>query len=275
MTPVGATSSRPVSFVLISGGNLYEHTSAGFTFLAGNVALVSNQGVDSNGRAMVDFVTTGGLAYEFHDGIGSTYLASGVKDAKAGQEVSYVLLTNGSLYEVVNPSQQYPNGGVFHVRDGVVALSAGTDRYGVSSVDVILTSGSAYEISNTSGAHLLTSGVRAIGAGQGGESEILLQNGNAYEYREVTNSSSFLASNAAQVTAGTDSAGNLVIDLLYSNGNLSEYRASSGWVSLGTGVKSVSNARAGLVDVLYSNGNAYEHTTSGFTYLTGAVIQAV
>jgi hypothetical protein len=157
------------------------------------------------------------------------------KHPEAGQGVSYVLLTNGSLYEQMDQSQQNPSGRLIQIQNGVVSMSAGTDRYGVSSVDVVLTTGSASEYSNTSGWHLLANGVHAISAGQMGESEILLQNGNAYDYREATNSATYLGASLIQITAGTDATGNAVIDLINSGGNFSEYRSGSGWVNLGVG----------------------------------------
>ena len=248
ITPAGATAFRPVSFVLQTNGNLFEHTSAGFTFLAGGIARVSNQGIDNLGRAMIDAVTTDGRAFEIHDGqTSAVFLAAGVKDAEAGQGFSYVLLNNGALYGFKDATGQST-----YLGNGVVSIDAGTDRYGVSSVDLVTTSGNAYEVS-----------------------EILLQNGNAYDYREATNTATFLGSNVFQVAAGADAAGNAMIELIDTGGALHEYRAGSGWSTIATGARSVSKARAGLTDVLLANGNAYEHTAAGAAFLAGAVAQAV
>jgi len=118
MTPAGATDATPVSFVLKTNGKLSEFSKSHWTVVASNVASVSDQGIDKQGRAMVDFVTKGGAAYEFHDGSGLTYLRGGVKSAVAGQGVSYVLLTNGTLDE-------YQDGnGWSTIDNGIVAISA-------------------------------------------------------------------------------------------------------------------------------------------------------
>jgi hypothetical protein len=67
MTPYSAGLSRPVQFALQGGGYLYEHSSSGWTFINSGVTSVSDQGSDLNGNAMVDYITSGGYAYEFHD----------------------------------------------------------------------------------------------------------------------------------------------------------------------------------------------------------------
>ncbi len=275
MTPAGATASRPVSFVLLSGGSLWEHSGSGWTSLASNVASVSNQSIDLQGRAMVDVVFGNGVAEEYHDGNGWVALASGVKDAEAGQGVSWVLLTNGVLEEYHDALAGRVASSWTTIATGVGSIDAGTDRYGANSVDLITTTGAAYEQSNDGYRIALGTGVRSASAGPMGVSEILFSNGNAYDYREATGTSTFLASNVAQVTAGFDATGNPMIDLLYEGGSLWEYRSGSGWVSLGSGVRAISKARSGLVDVLMANLNAYEHTASGWTGLTGNAIEAV
>jgi hypothetical protein len=276
MTPLGAVSSRPVSFVVLSGGYLYEHTGAGWTYLSNNVSKVSYQGIDLNGRAMVDVVFNNGVAEEYHDGGTWVPLTNNVKDAEAGQGVSWVLLTNGSLLEYRDQAPYVPSSASWTtITGGVASIDAGTDRYGVNSVDYITTAGTAYELSNNLYQISLGTGVRSVSAGRMGVSEVLFSNGNAYDYREATHTTTFLASNVAQVTAGSDAAGNPMIDLLYTSGSLWEYQASTGGTSLGSGVKAISKARAGLVDVLFTNGNADEHTSSGWTGLTGGAVEAV
>jgi hypothetical protein len=273
MTPAGALASQPASFVVLSGGYLYEHTAAGWTYLTNNVGKVSNQGIDLEGHAMIDVVLTNGAAYEYHDGGTWVGLTSNVKDAEAGQGVSWVLLNNGQLFEYHDAlqSQAFWTG----IASGVGSIDAGTDRYGVNSVDAISTTGAAYELTNDLYQISLGTGVASVSAGRMGVSEILLSNGNAYDYREATNTTTFLASGVAQVTAGSDAYGNPMIDLLYASGNLWEYQVSTGWTSLGGGVRAISKARAGLVDVLFTNGNAYEHSSGGWYGLTGNAVEAV
>jgi hypothetical protein len=271
MTPAGATASQRESYVLLKDGSLHEHTSKGWIQIATGIASVSDQGIDNFGLVQVDVVTTGGVAYEYHDGLGWLKLGSGVVSAKAGNGASYLLLSNGSVWEYREAETTFQQ-----LATGMKAIDAGTDRFGVSMVDVISTSGSAYEISNTSGAHLLANGVKQISAGQQGASEILLTDGNAYHFDEASGKAIHLASGVAQVTAGTDQFGHFMIDLLFSNGAAYEYRAATGWTELQTNVAALSKARAGVVDVLFASGSAYEHDDSGWLQLASSnAVEAV
>jgi hypothetical protein len=271
MTSVGATSYRPVSFILQSNGNVLEHTSGGVTTLFGGASEISDQGVDNNGRAFIDVVTPDGRAYEYHDGAGSSwnYLTGSVKNAVAGQGVSFVLQTNGNLFQYTDSTGRFT-----FISGGVASISAGTDSHGVNDVDIIFSTGAAYEYSDTSGYHFIANGARAVSAGQQGETEVLLTNGNAYEYRDSTGVLSYLASNVAQITAGTDPTGSYQIDLLYNNGTLLEYRPSTGWTTLFAGVRSISKGHAGLLDYVLTNGNSYERTSSGSIFLAGSAANA-
>jgi hypothetical protein len=195
-------------------------------------------------------------------------LTSGARAVEAGQGVSYVLLTNGSLYEQIGISAQYPRGLLRYLLAGVASISAGTDRYDVSTVDFVTTTGFAYELSDTTGLHYLTSGVRTISAGEQGISEILLQNGEAVYHSEASGAFSALATGVAEITDGTDANGVNVIDLLYNNGDLYEYRASTAWTFLSHGVYYVGKARGSVVDLVLTKGLVEEHGPSGWTTLT-------
>lgn len=270
MTPAGATSSRPVSFVVLADGRLYEHTAAGWTYLRAGVASVSGQGIDNAARAMVDVVLTSGEAYEYHDGGVWTFLKSGVKDARAGQGVSYVLLNNGNVYEYLDDPKTWSRS----IASGATAIDAGTDHYGVNMVDVVFASGALVEYSDTSGRHILSADVRAVSAGLLGVSVALLTDGRAYQYNDGTGAWKFLAGNVAQVAAGTDAAGGALIAVVSTNGSASQIRAGFGSSALAVGVKSIGKPRAGLVDVVFSNGGAYEHTPAGWIALCGTAKQA-
>lgn len=270
MTPAGAAPLQPVSFVLLTNGRLYEHTAAGWTFLQEGVAAVSEQGIDNRGRATVDVVLTTGQAYEYHDGSGWVFLQNGVKDARAGQGVSYVLLNNGRLLEYHDDDGTWSRS----LANNVSAIDAGIDRYGVNMVDVVFGSGALSEYSDTSGWHVLCGEVKAASAGSLGISVALLKDGRAYQYSEAAATWTYLAGNIAQVGAGTDVSGTL-IELLATNGTLSQYRPGFGASTLAGGVKSVGTPRAGLIDVVLTNGDAYEHTATGWTALCGTAKQAV
>jgi hypothetical protein len=269
MTPASATGFRPATFVLIGGGYLYEHTSAGWTFLASGIASVSDQGIDLHGRTVVDVVTAGGYAYEYHDGAGFVFLTGGARSAVAGQGASYVLLTNGYAYEHHDAGNYWS-----FVWYNVSSISAGTDRLGVNMVDVVFTNGAAYERSDESGWRYLMSGVQSASAGRGGHTELLTQGGNAFVYLEAYNYLGYITSGVSQLTAGYDANGNLMIDLVFGNGAGYEYRTDSGWNYLASGIQSVSKADAGVVDILFSGGYLYTHDSGGWTFLTTGAVAA-
>jgi hypothetical protein len=267
MTPAGATAATQESFVLGSNGNLYVHTGAGLTTLASGIASISDQSIDDHGQVMVDVVTTGGIAYEYHEGSGWTYLSSGVKSAKADQGVSYVLFNNGSLYEYRDADGRW-----WFVDSNVLSNDAGTDRIGVNMEDEVTASGTAWERSDSSGWHYIGSGVSSVSAGQQGISDFVTTAGNAYWFNEASGITSFLGSNVAHVTTGTDQYGNYMIDVLLSSGYLYEYRVGSGWTELDGSAQSVAKGRAGLVDMVFTWGDAYDHDASGnWHFLTSGV----
>jgi hypothetical protein len=257
MTPAGATAARPVSFVLHANGQLWEYSDTGWTMVASGVASVSDQGIDNNGRAFVDLVTSNGNAYEYHDGYGPVRLMNHVQSAVAGQGVSYVLLSNGTLLEYVESTDSWN-----YLDSNVSAINAGTDQEGVNAVDVIYAGGDAWEVSDSSGWNFIASGVRSISAGQQGLAGYVTARGNAYLWNEATSGTLLLASNAAQVALGTDENGNSMIDLVFSDGTLKEFRVDSGWSFLGSWVASVSKGRAGEVDAIFAFGAVQEHTPS-------------
>jgi hypothetical protein len=132
----------------------------------------------------------------------------------------------------------------------------------------VTTTGLAYELSDTTGLHYLTGGVRTICAGGQGISEILLQNGQVVYHSEASVAFSVLTAGVAVISDGTDASGPNVVDLVYTNGDLYEYPASTGWDLLSHGVYSVGKARGSVVDLILSNGLVEEHGPNGWTPLT-------
>jgi hypothetical protein len=273
MTPQGARPVNPVNFVLSRDGNLYMssgagnlYMSGGLTWLQSGIASISDQGIDNFGHAMIDVVNILGYASEYHEGLGTwTFLARGVTSARAGQGVSYYLDTTGTAHE-------YKDWGFGAAGDGptrtsidatVTAIDAGTDRFGVNMMTEVKY-GYGYEHSDSTGWHYLGGyGVKAVSAGQQGNMAILYTSGTAYSYFETANNPVYLATNVAQVTAGTDQYGNPTIDLLYKWGDLLEYRAG-GWLTLNNGVASISKGHAGVVDIVFNSGYAYSHDATGW-----------
>src|SRR5262249_45059753 len=158
------------------------------------VSSVSDQGIDNDGNAMVDYLTTAGTAFEFHDQGSSVQLPiSSVVQAKAGQGVSYVLVGdpssgNTSVYEYCDPGSEYPSGqwygpwttgtgsrsewsdllGWIDVTQYVVQIDAGTDKFGVNAVAMLDSFADAYLRSDTDGLHLVASNIAQISGGQQG-----------------------------------------------------------------------------------------------------------
>jgi hypothetical protein len=137
MTPVGATAAAPAAFVLQGDGTLFEQTGAGTVPLSSGIASVSAPGLDNRGRVLADVVSVDGRAFECHAGGGMNYLGRNVRDAEAGQGLSYVLYKDGVLSEYVENAAS-----PWHTlaRD-VVSIRAGTDAMGVNQVDALFANG--------------------------------------------------------------------------------------------------------------------------------------
>jgi hypothetical protein len=281
MTPWSVGAAQPVNFALLGNNWLWERTSAaGWSIVATNAASVSDQGIDNHGQAMVDYVTTNGNAYEFHDGSSSSvFLASGVAQAKAGQGVSYVLFNKDSqnitwVKEFNDAGNSWRtvlayNGGT---GAGIRQIDTGTDKYGVNAVDLLYTSGVAGMQSDTDGWHYLMSNVKQVSGGQMGYAILLDTSGNAYTYNEWVGSPTFLTGSVAQVTTGSDQTGNITFGVVYNSGPAYEYRpASNQWTYVATSVQALSKERLGLVDVLFTSGYAETFDSSGLHFLFNSV----
>jgi hypothetical protein len=169
MTPTGSTAGHAVTFSVVAGVlNVSEDGGVTFTAAAnpsgekGKVVSISTQGIDDFGQPMIDVVFSDGNAYEYHDFAPNTptaidnpsffpwtSLGGNVKQAVAGQAVSYVLFTNGNLEEFVDPNYftyYYGYGVNPGARRGVIAsgvtsiIAAGVDQLGVNAVEYSVTS---------------------------------------------------------------------------------------------------------------------------------------
>jgi hypothetical protein len=274
MTPANATSSRAVSFVLgapglYSGSKLYRNDGNGnLVFVISGVSSISDQGIDNAGRAMIDVVFTNGNAYEYHDGGTWTFLKSNVSDAKAGQGESFLLTKDGHLWEY-----QDANRSLSDLDSNVKAIDAGTDNYGVNAVTEIWgNSRQAWLWSDSTGWNEIAGGnVAQVSTGRGGVVDLVFTDGSAEWWQAYWGGvqggqTANIGSGVSQVTTGYDQNGNTVIDMLYRNGSVSEWRTGSGWTDYtGYNIASLSKSRAGVVDMVTSTnprygiaGDAYE-----------------
>jgi hypothetical protein len=274
MTPPDATSDRPVTFVLenvvIGVGwryawftnELFEKSADGMqpvTWSDGakvlGVSSISDQGIDNHGHAVIDVVLRDGTAWEIHDGNYTVQVGENVKDANAGQGVSYLLYTNGNVSEYRDAVANW-----VPIDSGVSAIDAGTDRTGVNMVTE-LWNGQAWEWSDSSGWHYIPYSVYSvtqISAGRQGMIDFVDAAGQAFLWIESSGQFVYLGSGVTRVTTGYDQYGGLVVDLLYWNGDLWDWRAATGWQRLDWDVYTVSKARAGVVDDISNLGTAWE-----------------
>jgi hypothetical protein len=179
------------------------------------------------------------------------------------------LLASGQAYE-------HTAAGWIAVHSGVAAVSSqGIDDSGLAMVDVVLTSGEAYEYHDGGLWVRLTSAVKAACAGQG-VSFVLLADGRLVEYHDDTGAwSNTIASHVASINAGTDRYGVNMVDAITTNGILYEYSDSSGSHVLCSDAVSVSAGTGGMSAVVLQSGRSYEYseTTGGWTYLADGVAQ--
>jgi hypothetical protein len=269
MTPSEATSNRAVNFLLKTNGNIDEVVNGVETALFGSDVELSDQGIDNQGHAMIDFVQSNGLAYEYHDQVGWVFLDSNVKSAKAGQGVSYILYNNGTIAEFDDAT-----GTKTTVWTSGAQIDAGTDAQGVNTVGITFTWQDAWEHSDDSGWTFIASGVQSISAGRQGVSDYLTTGGVAH-WHTLSGQDVALAGGVRQVTAGTDQFGNYMIDLLYTNGTVQEYRQGTGWYwvwsSTGSsGAASIDKGRLGELDIVFAWSDAWAHTQAGWSAFLGS-----
>jgi hypothetical protein len=153
LTPAGATAAPQVAFGLPGNGDLVEQTASGSQKVLGNVTVVSSQGIDANGRAMVDAVLTDGEAFEVHDGGPALSLGAGVQEARAGQVFSFVLFQDGTLKEFAPGGLSFAlsDPGALNHLPRVTSFTLGLDLSGANVVDAVFADGTTRAITPTYG----------------------------------------------------------------------------------------------------------------------------
>jgi hypothetical protein len=302
MTPTGATASHQVAFTL-SGGVVYEFSAAHPngaalpTLPSGlGVRSISDQGIDDFGQPMIDVVDVGGNAYEYHDFADTTVptytanagyfpytpLGSGVKQAVAGQGVSYVLFTNSQLKEYVDPNyytyyagygvNPAGRGGV--IASGVLAISAGTDKIGANSVDYATTVNgktALYEWRDViARSTQLASSVTTFSAGQqgvhaygSGNNAVLVREavGTSYTstgFTATTVTSAQPGSAVTSVVVGVNATGGFELVVRYGTNAYVYNNSTTASTLLGSNVGALSKSINGLFRVLTTPTGAFE-----------------
>jgi hypothetical protein len=273
MTPSGAQPKENVSFGLDTSGNLYLLApGGGKLFIKNTVASVSDQGIDDQGHAMVDIVYTDGTMAEYHAGSGSFVdpPVRGVKAAKAGQGVSYILLNNGIVEEYIDATQT-----IHGIDTNVSAIDAGTDGVGDNCVGVIYATGKAAEWGDGGSYHNFGPNIKSLSIGLRGQTAYLDTSNTAYTYLDGASGPNKLGSGITQITAGP---GPGFYDVLQ-GGTLYDFSPSNGfWKPLVGGVTSIAK-QSTFLDVNYvnSSGLAWQINTlnPGFPALLGVNIAHV
>ena len=182
-----------------------------------------------------------------------------VKDAKAGQGVSYVLGYNA--HRVRNTSTSTADGAEHRLRRDRHRRRHRPPRRQHGGRDL---EGQGWAYSDSTGwdytgweAYGFNSPVQ-VSAGRQGVIGFVDSFGHAWDWSQATGQVGELDSGATKITFGYDQNGGMVIDELFSNGNVMDWRAANGWRFFDYNVRSIAKARAGIVDDVSNANNAWE-----------------
>jgi ABC-type Fe3+ transport system substrate-binding protein len=96
-------------------------------------------------------------------------------------------------------------------------------------------------------------------------------------YSASTNGSIYEGTGVAAITAGTDNSGYLLLDMLFTNGNVSEAQGGGWFTPLNTNATAIGKAHGGVLDVIFQGGNAYTenyYIPNTLNFLTNAATTA-
>jgi hypothetical protein len=266
MTPAGAHSIDPASFVLTNSGTLLMYKYGVATTVSTGVASVSNQGVDNNGQATVDFITTSGLAFEFHADGGSNYLGGlglpsfTVTQVAAGQGVSYALSTYSGLLEFNDATGSFTSVPLPPSGSQIISLDAGTDGHGVNTLLAVMYDGTAFVRSDSDGVwHQVPGGSYwKASMGESGTVALLNWSGVAFQWNMASSGVGVLGTSVSQVSTGTDQFGRTVFDFVFTGGAAWSFNPATGWNYLGGNVRSLGKSHAGDLILASLAGGALE-----------------
>jgi hypothetical protein len=112
--------------------------------------------------------------------------------------------------------------------------------------------------------------VQSISAGRQGISDYVTGDGAAHWHRESDGYDWIVAWNVSQEAAGTDANGNSIIDVLTTDGTVSELRTgATSWTTLDSGVTNLGKGPLDAVDMVFSWGDAWQYSGAGWNYLYG------
>jgi hypothetical protein len=130
------------------------------------------------GGASAAPLNTGGAAEEPSDTSGWHFLANGVRQVSAGRNgVAELVLVNGDAYHFSETT-----GSFTFLSLGVAQITAGTDENDNVLTDLVPFGGAAYEYRAGSGWSYPGSGVRQVSKAPSGVTDVLFNNGSAYEH---------------------------------------------------------------------------------------------
>jgi hypothetical protein len=179
-------------------------------------------------------------------------------EATPKRSVSFVLQNSGNLVEVV--------GGVptTVITGSVASLSdQGIDNQGHAMVDIVDTSGRAWEFHDGSGGWTyLDCGIASAKAGQG-VSYLLYNDGTIREYDDAAGTLAYIYSNGVQIDAGTDVQGANMVDIVFKGGAAWEHSDDRGWSYIASSVSRISAGRQGVSEYVTSAAEGHWHSETG------------
>jgi hypothetical protein len=270
--------------------------------IATHVVGVSDQGIDNAGRAMVCYITNttsnlaGREAYEYHDGGTSVLLyspATGdnsplapngdtgrfVASVRAGQGVSYVLMSDHVLFEYTDAT-----GAVTVRATNVRAIDSGTSARGTNVVGVIYNDAakSAFELADDKSQIWMANGVTSLSVGRQGRTALVFGDESARVWAEnlyglgLNGLLNEKWSDVGRVYSGFQANGDYALDIVSEdaktliemdynwdlsafNEQFASHTTPNGVIGSVTGFNSLSKMRAGVLDMIFADG-AFEGT---------------
>ncbi len=283
-TGVVATDQANMTYVLLQGGQLYEHdgtdSSTGWHFTWSGVKQVS-AGEDAHANPVAFVLLNDGTLYEHLGQDSSTgwhYVWYGVQSVAAsawGADDAFVVLTNGAAYEHVGVDS--PNW--YFIWNGVQSISAGRDGSSNPAAFVLLQNGQLWEHlgrSSSTGWHYVWYGVNSMSASQLDADDVfvVLNNGTAYKHVGLDSSNwYFIWSGVKQLSAGSDPSYTPNVYVLLNDGSVWRHDGTSssyGWTYIWNSTASVTGSEidGNTVYIRLNNATAYEQTSDGqFHYI--------
>jgi hypothetical protein len=259
-------------------------------------------GIDFFGQTQVDYVTTGGNAFEYHDFNGNSvltsrantgfypflhasggsgdafvFIGSGFTDARAGQSITYVLDTAGTAHEFNQNNIWGADGdgkSYYYSLSGLyTAIDAGTDQFNVNELAGIGVDANLYTLSDSTTTYMKdtnTGNVVQVSAGWHGDVGYLTSGGGAFYFNVATSpiNGTFITGGATGITVGTNTDGSSLIYLTGGANQIATWSVANGFTLLPIdNVATIGKANNGVLDLVFTNGQVNTLDSNGLHYV--------